>query len=139
MVSVDTRLNENSHLILYFFFIAFILGEKTNCLIMELIVSFPDVIEVSLGQLKRFNESVIDRKFLLKVEATSFYFDKVYPFQATLYFLAYCEVTFIEKYGLHAFQNSLELQSTLSFSKYCNLACLFRFATRFRCRLNLTM
>ena len=28
---------------------------------------------------------------------------------------------------------------TLSFSKYCYLAYLFRFATRFRCHLNLTM
>ena len=43
-----------------------------------------------------------------------------------------------EKYGLHAFKNSLELQSTLVFSKYCNLSFLFRFSTRFRCRLNLT-
>ena len=44
-----------------------------------------------------------------------------------------------EKCSLHAFQNNLELQSTLSFSKYCNLAYLFRFATKFRCRLNVTM
>ena len=44
-----------------------------------------------------------------------------------------------EKYGLYFFQNDLELQSTLSFSKYCNLDYLFRFVTKFRCRLNLTM
>ena len=44
-----------------------------------------------------------------------------------------------EKYGLYFFQNDLELQSTLSFSKYCNLDYLLRFATKFRCRLNLTM
>ena len=32
-----------------------------------------------------------------------------------------------EKYGLYAFQNGFELQSALSFSKYHNLAYLFRF------------
>ena len=42
-------------------------------------------------------------------------------------------------YGLHSFQNGLELQSTESFAKYCYLVYLFRFATKFRCRLNLTM
>ena len=45
----------------------------------------------------------------------------------------------LEKYSLHFFENDLELQSTLSFSKYYNLSYLFRFATKFRCRLNLTM
>ena len=60
---------------------------------------------------------------------------KIYPFQAKLSFL--CILLFLyEKYGLHVFQNDLELPSTLSFSKYCNLVCLFRFATRFRCHLN---
>ena len=44
-----------------------------------------------------------------------------------------------EKYGLHASQNDLELQSILSFSKYWNLTYLFRCATKFHCRLNLTM
>ena len=46
---------------------------------------------------------------------------------------------FFEKYGLHAFQNGLKLQSTLSFSKYCSLAYFFRLVNRFRCHLNLTM
>ena len=34
---------------------------------MELIVSFLDDIEVSSGQLKRFDESVVDPKCLLKI------------------------------------------------------------------------
>ena len=75
MVSVETRLNENWLLILNFFFIAFMLGWQANFLIMDLIVSFLVDIEVSSGQLKRFNESVIDPKRLLKVEATSLHND----------------------------------------------------------------
>ena len=75
MVSVDTRLNKNSLLILNFFFIAFILWWKANFLIMELILSFPDDIEVSSDQLERFEESVVDLKCLLKIEGTSFCFD----------------------------------------------------------------
>ena len=67
MVSVDTWLNENSLLILNFFFIAFILWWKANFLIMELIMSFPDDILVSSDQLKRFDESVVDPKCLLKI------------------------------------------------------------------------
>ena len=74
VVSVDTWLNENSLLLLNFFFIAFILWRKANFLIMELIVSFSDDIEVSSGQLKRFNESVTDPKSFLKVEGKSFLF-----------------------------------------------------------------
>ena len=51
-------------------------------------MSFPDDIEIFSGQLKRFSESVIDSKCLLKVEATSFFvLITIYPFQAT-YFLA---------------------------------------------------
>ena len=42
---------------------------------MELIVLLPDATEVSLGQLKRFKESVIDPKYSMKVEATSFSFN----------------------------------------------------------------
>ena len=88
MVSEDTWLNENSILILNFFFIAFMLRWKTNFLRMALIVSFPDDIEVSWGQLKRFNESVIDPECLLKISAISFCLITFYPFQAT-YFLVY--------------------------------------------------
>ena len=52
-------------------------------------MSFPDDIEISSGQRKRFIKSVIDSKCLLKVEATSFFvLITIYPFQAT-YFLAY--------------------------------------------------
>ena len=71
MVSEDTWLNKNSILILNFSFIAFILQWKANFLIMESIMSFPDYIEVSLSQLKKFNEPVIDPEFLLKIAATS--------------------------------------------------------------------
>ena len=99
---------------------------------------FRDYLEVSSGQLKRFNQSVIDPKCLLKVEATSFYFDNNLSFPGNIIFSCILLLLF-EKYCLHASRNGLELQSTLSFSKYCNLACLFRFVTRFRCRLNLTM
>ena len=99
----------------FFFFlhIIFIFGERQ---ILELIVSFPDDIEVSLGQLKRFNKSVIDPKCLLKVDATSFCFDDNLSFSSNIFS---CILLFLfEKYGLHAFQNGFELQSTLSFSKY---------------------
>ena len=65
-------------------------------------------------------------------------FDNILSFSSNIIFS--CILLFLfEKYGLHAFQNGLELQSTLSFSKYYNFAYLFRFANRFRCHLNLTM
>ena len=84
MVSEDTWLNENSLLFLNFSFIVFILRWEAIFLIMELNVSFPDDIEVSSSQLKRFNESVIDPECLLKIAATSFCLITFYPFQATL-------------------------------------------------------
>ena len=69
---------------------------------MELIVSFPDDSEVSSGQLKRFKKSVIDPKCLLKVEATSFYFDKNSSFSSNIFS---CILLFLfEKYDLHASQ-----------------------------------
>ena len=49
-------------------------------------MSVLDDIELSLGHVKRFSESVIDLKCLLKVAATSFCFDN----QVVLYFLEYC-------------------------------------------------
>ena len=68
MVSLDTVLNENLLLILNSLFIsAFILWRKVNSLIMELIVSFPDDIEVYSGQVKKSDESVDDPKCLLKI------------------------------------------------------------------------
>ena len=67
-----------------------------------------------------------------------FLFDNILPFSSNIIFSCIL-LFFFEKYGLHAFQNGLELQSTLSFSKYCNLAYLFRFANSFCCDLNLTM
>ena len=69
-----------------FFLYCFYTLVKGNFLIMELIVSFPDDIEVSSGQLKRFNESVIDPKHLLKVEATSFCFDNNFYFSSNVIF-----------------------------------------------------
>ena len=92
----------------------------------------PDDIEVSPSHLKRFNGSVIDPECLLKIAAISFCFFSNIIFFCILLFL-------FERYGLHAFQNGLELQSALSFSKYCKLAYFFRFSNRFCCHLNLTM
>ena len=102
-------------------------------------MSLSDDIEVSSSQLKRFDESIIDPECLLKIAATSFFLITLYPFQATLYFLTFLLLFVFEKYGSHAFQNGLELKSTLSFSNYCNSAYLVRFANRFCCHLNLTM
>ena len=66
MVSIDTWLNENLLLILNFCFTVFYTLVKDKFLfIIELIVSFPDDIEVFTDQLKRFNESVIDPRCLL--------------------------------------------------------------------------
>ena len=56
-----------SFMILFMVFIAFILWWKAYFLIMELIVSFPGDILVSSDQLKRFDESVVDPKCLLKI------------------------------------------------------------------------
>ena len=104
---------------------------------MELIASFPEDILVSWGQLTRFHESVVDPKYLLNIEATSFCFDKSLSFLSNIFS---CILLFLfEKYGLHAFQNGLELPSTLSLSRYWNLTCLLRFAARFRSHLNLKM
>ena len=88
-VKIIFRYDFVAPLILSFFFIAFILWRKANFLIVELIVSFSDDIEVSSSQLKRFNESVIDPECLLEIAATSFCLITFYPFQATLYFLVY--------------------------------------------------
>ena len=119
------------------FVYCFYICRKANFLIMELIVSFPDDIELSSGQLKIFTKSVIDPKCLLKFEATSFCFKNNLSFSSNIFS---CILLFLfEKYGLHAFQNSLELQSILGFSKCWNMTYLFRFASKFRCRLNLTM
>ena len=73
---------------------------------MVLISSFSDDIEVSLGQLNRFNKPVIDPKCLLKLHLSVLM--SIYHFQAT--FIFSCLLLFLfEKYGLHAFQNGLEL------------------------------
>ena len=92
MVFIDTWLNENLLLILNFCFTVFYTSVKDKFLfIIELIVSFPDDIEVFTDQLKRFNESVIDPRCLLywKLQRHPFVLITIYPFQATLYFLVY--------------------------------------------------
>ena len=67
-----------------------------------------------------------DTKCLLKVEAISICFDNNLFFSSNI--IISCILLFLfENYGLHAFKNVLEIQSTLSFSKYFNLVCLFRF------------
>ena len=48
---------------------------KGNFFNNELILSLLDDIEVSSGQLKRSDESVVDPQCLLKIEVTFFYFD----------------------------------------------------------------
>ena len=121
-------------LTLYFF----ILRWNTNFLIIELIVSFAEDIKRSSGQLKRFNESVTDPKCLLKVETTSSCFDNNLSSWCNIIFS--CILLFCLRSTVYIFfQNDLELQPTLNFSKYCKLAYLFRFATKFHSRLNLTM
>ena len=66
------------------------------------------------------------------------FLDNTLSFSSNIIFS--CILLFVfEKYGSHAFQNGLELKSTLSFSNYCNSAYLVRFANRFCCHLNLTM
>ena len=53
---------------------------------MELNLSFPDDMEVSSCQLQRFVESLIDPKCSLKIEATSFCFDKNLSFLGNIIF-----------------------------------------------------
>ena len=77
----------------------------------------PDNMEVSSCQLQRFVDSVIDPKFLLNIEVTSFCFDKNLSFLGNITF-SYMLLFLFEKYTLYALQNDLELPSTLIFSKY---------------------
>ena len=115
MVSVDTWLNENSLLILNFFFILSYFGER-QMFNNGVNYVFPDDIEVPSGQVKRFNESVIDPKCLLKSESTYACFDKKLfssnnIFSCILLFLFW-------KYGLHAFKNGLVLINPLINTKF---------------------
>ena len=71
----------NFEVLLYCFYS---LSVKGKFFTTELIVWFPGDIEVFADQLKRFNESVIDPKCLLKIAATSFCFDNNFSFQARL-------------------------------------------------------
>ena len=108
-----------------FFFIAVLLRQKVNFWIMELIVSFPNDVEVSL--IRNVFWKLKGHPFVL-ITNSSFSSNNI--FSSILLFL-------FERCGLHAFQNGLELQPTLSLLKHCNLSHFFRFGTRFCCRLNL--
>ena len=103
---------------------------------MESILSIPDY--VYLRQPKRFNESAIDQNCLLKVEGTFFCFDNKLFFSSRLHFLVYCD-NYLKStiYMLSKMVRNYSQQ--LGFSKYYNLTFLFRFSTRFRFCLNLTM
>ena len=88
-------------------------------------------IEVPSGQLKRFNQSLIDPKCLLKIAATSFCFDNNLSFRSNVIF--YCILLFLlEKYG----PKWLRIIINTKFLKVLKVY-LFRFANRFRCHLNL--
>ena len=84
MVSVDIRLNENFHLVFFFCCYTQVKSKFFN----NGVVSFVDDIEKSSSQLKRFNESVIDPKCLLKIEAISFCFNNILSFSSI--FLVQC-------------------------------------------------
>ena len=87
----------------FFLLVLYLVKGKFFNIIMELI----DDVEVSSGQLKGFYKSLIDPKYLLKVEATSFCFDNNLSFSSNI---NSCILLFLfEKYGLHVFQNGLEL------------------------------
>ena len=58
---------------------------------MELIVSFPNDIEVFSGQLKRFKESIVDPKCSLKIAAAYFCFDNNLSFSSNIKFLKVLE------------------------------------------------
>ena len=112
VVSVDTWLNENSLLVLNFFYIAFILRLKAIFLIRELIASFSDGSEVSSGQLKRFSESVIDPKCLLKVEGTSFFFNNLSFSSNIIFFVYYMQLgAFLSKTQTRLFSKTAYVHS----------------------------
>ena len=101
MVSVDIWLKENLLLILdYYYCFYTLLKEKS--LIMVLILPLSDDIEISPRQLKRFDESVVDSKCLLKIETTYICFDKNLSFSSNIIFSRILLFLF-KKSGLHAF------------------------------------
>ena len=71
------------------------------------------------------------RNVYWKFEQHPFVLVKIFSSSSNIF--SFILLFLFEKYGLHAFQNGLELPSKLSFSKYC------RFTTRFRGHVNLTM
>ena len=133
MVSIDTGLNENSLFILNFYYCFFallkgkIFNNGVNCII-------PWWYWCIFGPTNEIWRVYTWSEMFIKnlSDILLFWSFSSNIFSSILLFLS-------EKYGLHAFQNGLGLPSTLRFSKYCNLAYLFRFATRFRCHLNLTI
>ena len=71
----------NFKVLLYCFYS---LSVKGKFFMTELIVWFPGDIEVFSDQLKRFSESVIDPKCLLKIAATSFCVDNNLSFSSKI-------------------------------------------------------
>ena len=89
------------------------------------------------GQLKIFNNSVIDPECLLKNAATSFCLITFYPFQATLYVLIY--YYFIWELRFTCFPKWSRITINTKFLKLLQFGYLFRFCNRYFCYLNLTM
>ena len=85
---VKRKFAVNFEFLLYCFYTSV----KGKFFIIELIVSFPDDIEVFSDQLKRFNESIIDPKRLLKIAATSFCFDNNLFFSSNIIFFLYVTI-----------------------------------------------
>ena len=63
---------------------------------MELILSFPDDTEVSSDQLKRFDESVVDPKCLLKIQGTSIFFLLKFILLMQYYLFLYITIFILE-------------------------------------------
>ena len=83
---------------------------------VELIVSFPDEIEVSSGHLKGFNESLIDPKCLLKAGGTSYCFDNNLSFSSNIIYFFILISKIVWNYNQH-----LDSQSTAIWLVYSDL------------------
>ena len=137
MVSLDTGLIENSLLTLNFYYCFFILLKSkffdngVNCVIPWWYWSI-------FGPAKEIWRVCSWSEMFIENLSNILLFDKNLSVSGNIIFSSI--LLFLSgKYDFHDFQTGLELLSTLGFSKYCNLAYLFRFATRFRCHLNFTM
>ena len=141
---------ENPLLILNFFFNAFILWQKANFLIMRFIT--PWWHWSIFGPTKHIWRSCIWSKMFIENWGDTYLFwlkfilfeSKIIFSCISLFFFLEVPFTCLAKWfgiKLQYFEKlSVDGNTlTLSFSKYFHLAYLFRFATRFRCHLNLTM